>query len=52
MKEEKQGEPVDRFLEEIKNMKISDDLKELVGILKDAYPGDMDYKDMKYEYLK
>jgi len=48
----KPDEPVDPFLEKIKKIKISDDLKSLTGILKGAYPDDMDYKDMKYEYLK
>jgi len=33
-------------------LEIPDDIKFLTGILKGKYPDDMDYKDMKYEYLK
>jgi hypothetical protein len=47
-KEEKE----DPLLERYKNMEISPWIKELSGVLKGKYPDDMDYKDMKYEYLK
>jgi hypothetical protein len=42
----------DPLLEKYKNVKVSDDILFLTGILKGKYPDDMDYKDMKYEYLK
>jgi hypothetical protein len=42
----------DPFLKKIRAIKISEDIKSLTGILKGKYPDDMDYKDMKYEYLK
>ncbi|MBD1364815.1 hypothetical protein IDJ77_13420 [Mucilaginibacter sp. ZT4R22] len=42
----------DPLLERLKNIELSDDIKALTGVLKGKYPDDMDYKDMKYEYLK
>ncbi|PJJ83444.1 DUF6364 family protein [Mucilaginibacter auburnensis] len=42
----------DDLLERLKTIELSDNIKALTGILKGAYPDDMDYKDMKYEYLK
>jgi hypothetical protein len=42
----------DPLLQKLKAMEIPDDLKSLVGILKGKYPEDIDYKDVKYEYLK
>jgi hypothetical protein len=42
----------DPLLEKYKNVKISDNILSLTGVLKGKYPDDMDYKDMKYEYLK
>jgi len=40
------------ILEKFKDTEISPDILALSGILKGKYPDDMDYKDMKYEYLK
>jgi len=42
----------DPILEKYKDLVISDEIKALTGILKGKYPEDMDYKEMKYEYLK
>ena len=42
----------DPLLERLKTIELSDEIKALTGILKGKYPEDMDYKDMKYEYLK
>jgi hypothetical protein len=42
----------DPLLERYEQMEFSDDIKALRGVLKGKYPDDMDYKDMKYEYLK
>lgn len=42
----------DPILEKFKDTKISPEILALTGILKGKYPDDMDYKDMKYEYLK
>jgi hypothetical protein len=42
----------DPLLEKLKSYDIPEDIKFLTGILKGKYPDDMDYKDMKYEYLK
>jgi hypothetical protein len=42
----------DPILEKFKDVVISDDIKALTGILKGKYPDDIDYKDIKYEYLK
>jgi len=42
----------DPLLEKLKHIELSDNIKALSGILKGKYPDDMDYKDMKYEYLK
>jgi len=42
----------DDLLERLKTIELSDNIKALSGILKGSYPEDMDYKDMKYEYLK
>ena len=42
----------DPLLEKLKTYVIPDEVKALTGILKGKYPDDMDYKDMKYEYLK
>ena len=49
VEQEKKGDPL---LERLKNIELSDNIKALSGILKGKYPDDMDYKDMKYEYLK
>lgn len=48
-KKKKKKDPI---LEKYKDMVISDDIKALTGILKDKYPEDVNYKDVKYEYLK
>jgi hypothetical protein len=48
-KKEKRRDPL---FERHAQMEISDDIKALSGILKGKYPDDMDYKNMKYEYLK
>jgi uncharacterized protein DUF6364 len=50
-KEEAQNQD-DPFLKKLREMEIPDDIKALTGILKGKYPDNMDYKDMKYEYLK
>ena len=42
----------DPLLEKYKNIELSPGILALTGILKGKYPEDMDYKDMKYEYLK
>jgi hypothetical protein len=42
----------DPLLEKFKNLEISPDIEALKGVLKSKYPGDMDYKNLKYEYLK
>jgi hypothetical protein len=42
----------DPLIERYKNMVISDDIKALTGILKGKVPDDVDYKDLKWEYLK
>lgn len=42
----------DPLLERYKNMEISEDVKALRGILKGKVPEDIDYKDLKWEYLK
>jgi len=42
----------DTLLEKLKTYEVPDDIKLLTGILKGKYPENMDYKDMKYEYLK
>jgi ABC-type phosphate transport system auxiliary subunit len=42
----------DPLLEKYKDVKVSDEILSLTGILKGKYPEDMNYKDMKYEYLK
>lgn len=45
-------EEVDPFWEKLNSIEISPEIKSLTGILKGKYPDNMDYKDMKYEYLK
>ncbi len=53
VKEKLAAEPMtDPLLEKYKDVKISDKILSLSGILKGKYPDDMDYKDMRYEYLK
>jgi len=47
--QEKKDDPIK---EKYKNVELSENIKALTGILKGKYPEDMDYKDMKYEYLK
>lgn len=42
----------DPLLEKYEKIEFSDDIIALRGILKGKYPDDMNYKDMKYEYLK
>ena len=42
----------DLLIEKYKNAEFPDWINELTGVLKGKYPEDMDYKDMKYEYLK
>ncbi len=42
----------DPILEKYKDVQIAPEILALTGILKGKYPEDMDYKDMKYEYLK
>jgi hypothetical protein len=42
----------DPLLEKLSSYEVPDDIKSLTGILKGKYPDNMDYKDMKYEYLK
>ena len=42
----------DPLLKKYKDTKFPDWITELTGVLKGKYPEDMDYKDMKYEYLK
>ena len=42
----------DPLLEKFKNVEISPDLEALKGVLKNKYPADVDYKNIKYEYLK
>ena len=42
----------DPLLEKLKHIELSDNIIALSGVLKGKYPDDMDYKDMKYEYLK
>jgi len=42
----------DPFLKKLRAYEIPEDIKSLTGILKGKYPDNMDYKDMKYEYLK
>ncbi|MEO7211568.1 DUF6364 family protein [Mucilaginibacter sp.] len=42
----------DPLLERYKNMEISEDIKALKGILKGKVPDDVDYKELKWEYLK
>ena len=42
----------DSLLEKLKSYEIPDDIKSLTGILKGKFPDDMDYKQMRYEYLK
>jgi hypothetical protein len=49
---DKKKKKKDPLLEKLKTFEIPDDIKALTGILKGKYPDDMDYKDMKYEYLK
>lgn len=49
---DKKKKKKDPLLERLKTLEIPDDIKALTGILKGKYPDDMDYKDMKYEYLK
>jgi hypothetical protein len=49
---EKEKGHEDPLFEKYKNTEIPDWIKELTGILKGKYPDDMDYKDMKWEYLK
>lgn len=40
------------LLERFKDTKIDPDILALTGILKGKYPDSIDFKDMKYEYLK
>lgn len=42
----------DPLLEKFKDTKIPPEILSLRGILKGKFPHDMDYKDMKWEYLK
>jgi len=42
----------DPILEKYKDVKLSDDILFLTGILKGKVPDDVNYKDLKYEYLK
>ncbi|MDP9076257.1 MAG: DUF6364 family protein [Bacteroidota bacterium] len=42
----------DPLLEKYKDVELSPGILALTGVLKGQYPEDMDYKDMKYEYLK
>jgi len=42
----------DPLLEKYKDVKISDDILALSGILKGKYPDDVNIWDVKYEYLK
>lgn len=42
----------DPLLERYKTMEISEDIRSLRGILKGKVPEDVDYKDLKWEYLK
>jgi hypothetical protein len=42
----------DPLLDKLNAIEIPEDIKALTGILKGKYPENMDYKDMKYEYLK
>ena len=48
----KKKDKKDPLLEKLKTYKIPPELEAITGILKGKYPDDMDYKDMKYEYLK
>lgn len=48
-KKRKKKDPV---LEKYKDVKISDDILALSGILKGKYPDDVNIWDVKYEYLK
>ncbi|MDP9046710.1 MAG: DUF6364 family protein [Bacteroidota bacterium] len=48
----KKGAKKDPILEKFKDTIISPEILALTGILKGKYPEDMDYRDMKYEYLK
>lgn len=48
-KEESKGDP---FLEKLKQIKISDDVMALTGILKGKVADDVNIWDAKYEYLK
>lgn len=45
-------EEVDPFLEKLKSIELSDNIKALSGILKGKYPDDVNIWDVKYEYLK
>jgi hypothetical protein len=49
--EQEKSQP-DPLLEKLKTLTIPKEIEALTGILKGKYPDDMDYKDMKYEYLK
>ncbi|MFD0794657.1 DUF6364 family protein [Mucilaginibacter litoreus] len=42
----------DPLIERYKNIEISEDIKALKGILKGKVPENVDYKDIKWEYLK
>ena len=42
----------DSLLEKLKSYEIPDDIKSLTGILKGKFPDDIDYKQIRYEYLK
>ncbi|MFD2873551.1 DUF6364 family protein [Mucilaginibacter ximonensis] len=42
----------DPLLERYKTMEISEDIRSLRGILKGKVQEDVDYKDLKWEYLK
>ncbi|TSD62981.1 hypothetical protein FFF34_018690 [Inquilinus sp. KBS0705] len=42
----------DPLMERYKTMEFSEDIKALRGILKGKVPDDVDYKDLKWEYLK
>jgi len=45
-------EKTNPVLEKYKDMKISDEILSLTGILKGKYPDDVNLWDVKYEYLK
>lgn len=48
----KKREKTNPVLEKYKDMKISDEILSLTGILKGKYPDDITVADAKWEYLK